>query len=81
MEIRIKLKIKDIEIKLSQEEATELQEMLCKLTGAEQDKITYVPYPYKELWPLYPQPRYWTTDYTTTKINANEIRCLSMSLS
>ena len=57
MEITLKLKVKDVEIELSKEDAIKLKEALEELTGAKVVK-EYIPYP---AWPSYPW-RYWHWD-------------------
>ena len=60
MELKIKLKVKDVEIELTKDEAVELKDLLDKLCT---QKTEYVPY-----YPQYPvQPTYpWSPWYTGT---------------
>ena len=60
MELKIKLKVKDVEIELTKDEALELKDLLDKLCT---QKTEYVPY-----YPTYPiQPTYpWSPWYTGT---------------
>jgi len=65
MEVRIKLKVKDIEIEMSMDEAKELTNALNELTGKETiyvDRWTYPSYPvvYPQ-WPITPS---WTCSTT-----------------
>ena len=56
MEIKLKLKVRDVEIELTKDEAIKLKELLSELTGKEIVKEKeYVPYPY------YPYIRWWGT--------------------
>lgn len=65
MEIKLKLKVRDVEIELTKDEAIKLKELLDGLTGKEIIKEKeYVPwYPYR--WYPYYTQTYWDT-YTTT---------------
>jgi len=68
MEIRIKLKIKGVEIELDLKEAKELKEILEGITGNKTEIIKekeYVPYyPYR--YPYYPEPyNPWTVTWTS----------------
>jgi len=65
MEVKVKLKIKDIEVELSMSEVNELRKLLEKITGKEtivEKEIIKE----KEYWPWYPyRPPvvyYWGTD-------------------
>ena len=61
MEVKIKLKIKDVEIELSTEEAKELAGILQGLTREKEVNITY---PYIGTWPYRYTPvvtPYWDT--------------------
>ncbi len=77
MDIKIKLKVKDVEIELSLEELRELKEIIETLT---EKKIEYVPYvrPYV---PTYPYPEPWihwdiTTDSSSiTDNNEYTVMC------
>ena len=59
MEIKIKLKIKDIEIKMSEKDGRELYDFLHRFFG---EMHVYSPIVIKE-WPQYP---YWWSTTTTT---------------
>ena len=51
MEIRLKLKVKDVEIELSKEEAIELAETLNELTGKQTVYVDRWHYPwYRDTW-------------------------------
>ena len=69
MELKIKLKVKDVEIELTKDEALELKDLLDKLCT---QKTEYVPY-----YPTYPiQPTYpWSPWYTGTPWPGNTILC------
>lgn len=65
MEVKIKLKIKDVEIELSREDAQELRDILNGLVAKEKE---YIPYPitYPITYPVYPDPyphRPWSPWY------------------
>ena len=68
MEIKLKLKVRDVEIELTKDEAIKLKELLSELTGKEIVKEKeYVPYPN----PYYPYIRWdwgykWTNPIWTT---------------
>lgn len=71
MEIKLKLKIKDIEIELSEKEVYELRDII-KLLFPEEKQIQYVPYyPYiwTEPWKITP---YWTITCGTNTIIDND---------
>ena len=53
MEVRVKLKVKDIEIELSQEEAKELKDILAKLVGEDHWYPVYPNYPTWPVWKPY----------------------------
>ena len=64
MDVRIKIKIKDIEIDLSEKEAGELKDILERLTGPTRPAIEkeIVPYPvpvYPDPYPIYPPTPWW----------------------
>ena len=73
MEIRLKLKVKDVEIELSREEMKELKDALDELLGAKVEKEYYPVYPYYPYNPpiiTYERPlRYW--EYYTSPITTN----------
>ena len=53
MEVKIKLKVKDVEIELTMEEAKDLRDVLSDLAGAK-EVVKYVDrYPWYQ-WPTYP---------------------------
>jgi len=58
MEVKIKLKIKDIEIELSEKEAGELKDILERLTEPTRPIIEkeFVPCPVYPTFPIYPDP-------------------------
>ena len=62
MELKIKLKVKDVEIELTKDEAIELKDLLDKLCT---QKTEYVPWqPYYPTYPTYPwtySPEWWRT--------------------
>jgi hypothetical protein len=61
MEIKLKLKIKDVEIELSPDEAKKLIEVLQAVCGGKMqivEKKEYIPY-------YYPHPYYWEWPYWT----------------
>ncbi len=67
MEVKLKLKIKDVEIELSEKEVGELRDILKKLFP--EPSITYVPYyPYKWVDPW--SYGHWTT-YCAENIENN----------
>ena len=81
MELKVKLKLKDVEIELSKEEAQELVETLKDIFGKEKE---YVPYnPWYPSWPYYNINPFWKpwpeitwiadsgTDWTTNTISDN----------
>ena len=67
MEIKLKLKIKDVEIELTMEEMKKLKELLNELTGREvieeKEYIPYYPYRYNDWW-YYEQPYKWYSPWT-----------------
>ena len=65
MEVTIVLKVKDVEIKLSVEEAKKLAEVLVGLTADRAKEIVYPWYPWGRDW-IYP---YYTTTASTWDIN------------
>ena len=74
MELKIKLKVKDVEIELTQDEAVELKDLLGKLCTEKTEYVPYYPqYPYFPYWHQHnwlDEPTYkWRNDpitYTTT---------------
>ena len=56
MDVRIKIKIKDIEIDLSEKEAGELKDILERLTGPTRPAIEKEIVPYPVYPPIYPDP-------------------------
>lgn len=79
MEIKLKLKIKDMEIELSTNEAKELCKALEMLTGEKTKEIIRETYPY--FIPTYPTyPWYdgtWTCGKYLTTLQLND--CISVS--
>ena len=73
MEIRVKLKIKDVEIELSQLEIKELQVALNKLMGMEDHKTLYVPYTY----PWYPATTWEIT--STGVVGETSTYCVALN--
>ncbi len=66
MDIKLKLKVKDVEIELTQEEAKKLHAVLDELVGDK--KITYIyPQHYYEIDPYRP----WRPSYIVTSGYAN----------
>lgn len=75
MEVKIKLKIKDVEIELNRKEAKELKDILNDLVGREKE---YIPYP--EPYPVYPNPWYpvydkWEITWGMTTDNKTQSEC------
>ena len=52
IEVKVKLKIKDVKITLSLDEVKELAEILGKIVGKETEYYPYIPYyePYRRTW-------------------------------
>ena len=71
MEIKLKLKIKDVEIELSKDEAKELVKLLEGLTGEKIIEYRGYWYPY---WPVYPSTPWvtWTDTSTTSTIRLSD---------
>jgi len=65
MDLKVKIKIKDVEIELDKKELKELKDILEDLFS--EKKIGYVPYPYyPTYYPTYPYYRtypYWEVTY------------------
>ncbi len=63
MEIKIKLKIKDVEIELTEKEAKELKEILNEIYPEKEIKVIkekeYIPYPYYPPIIINPEPYKW----------------------
>ena len=66
MELKIKLKVKDVEIELTKDEALELKGLLGELC---MQKTEYVPcypyYPTSPTFPIWTWPNTWGTDATS----------------
>jgi len=60
MELKIKLKIKDVEIELDKKELKELKNILDELFPKEKEYIYYPTY-----YPIYRTYPYWEVTYTT----------------
>ena len=67
MEVRVKLKIKDVKIELSLDEVRELGRILESIVGRESPQ--YIPYYVKPLWRHWDVP-YWDWGTTTTTDSA-----------
>ena len=59
MEVKIKLKIKNIEIELSEKEIGELKDILDRLTGPTRPIIEKEFVPYPVIYPVYPPTPWW----------------------
>ena len=81
MEVKIKIKIKDIELDLSEKEAGELKDILERLTGPTRIEKEIIPYPvyptYPPYQPLAPIWYYdcWGVTSADNKIDYIEITC------
>jgi hypothetical protein len=79
MEIKLKLKVKDVEIELSQEDAKELRDALNSLVGKPEVIREYPWYP----WIFgYPKTTFigtpeWTHVYTTSTTSTNDVSLLA----
>ena len=70
MELKIKLKVKDVEIELTEDEALELKGLLDKLCAQKTEYVPYYRYFPTWTWPLewWQQPYTYTTDNTWNDI-------------
>lgn len=67
MNVTIKIKMKNVEVELTQQEAFELRDILTKICGGENKVIVSTPY----YVPVYPYPWYqgtWTVSSNNTTL-------------